>query len=220
MSECREEKIEKFIELLKKYETPKDRFNPWQQYDRRDISLDAPVLRCDNLKKYLMERPKPKYILIGESPSIGARCTGIAMTSEETFETFANLNLFNGYKCTSKNNKKSKTTEKTASIVWNELIKYGQENFVIWNAYAFNSKCFKSWYKKASATEKKESIYKEILTTFFDVFDYENSVIIAVGRDAEKSCKDFGFDCIYLRHPSRGGKNKFVEGLKEIIERK
>ena len=54
---------------------------------------------------------------------------------------------------------------------------------------------FKSWYKKASAIEKKESIYKEILTTFFDIFDYENSVVIAVGRNAEKSCKDFGCDC-------------------------
>ena len=214
MSECREEKIEKFIELLKKYETPKDRFNPWQQYDKSDISLDAPVLRCDNLKKYLMERPKPKYILIGESPSIGARYTGIAMTSEEIFK---NSNLFNEYACTSKD---KDTTEKTASIVWNELIKYGPKNFVIWNAYAFNSKCFKSWYKKASVIEKKEPIYKEILTTFFDIFDYENSVIIAVGRDAEKSCKNFGFDCIYLRHPSMGGQNKFVEGLKEIIERK
>ena len=99
MTECREEKIEKFIELLKKYETPKDRFNPWQQYDKSDISLAAPVLRCDNLKKYLMERPKPKYILIGESPSIGARYTGIAMTSEEIFK---NSNLFNEYACTSK----------------------------------------------------------------------------------------------------------------------
>lgn len=213
MTECREEKIEKFIELLKKYETPKDRFNPWQQSDKSDIS-SAPALRCYNLKKYLMERPNPKYILIGESPSIGARYTGIAMTSEEIFK---NSNLFNEYACTSK---VQDTKEKTASIVWNDLKEYGQENFVIWNAYAFNSKCFKSWYKKASATEKKESIYKEILTTFFDIFDYENSVVIAVGRDAEKSCKDFGFDCIYLRHPSRGGQNKFVEGLKEIIERK
>lgn len=213
MTECREEKIEKFIELLKKYETPKDRFNPWQQSDKSDIS-SAPALRCDNLKKYLMERPNPKYILIGESPSIGARYTGIAMTSEKTFK---NSNLFNGYNYTSKN---QNTTEKTANIVWNELLKYGQDNFVIWNAYAFNSKCFKSWYKKASVIEKKEPIYKEILTTFFDIFDYENSVIIAVGRYAEKSCKDFGFDCIYLRHPSRGGQNKFVEGLKEIIERK
>lgn len=217
MSKNREEKIEKFIELLKKYETPKDRFNPWQQYDKSDISLDAPALRCDNLKKYLMEHPNPNYILIGESPSIGARYTGIAMTSEEIF---ANLNLFNGYECTSKNNKKTKTTEKTANIVWNELIKYGQENFVIWNAYAFNSKCFKSWYKKASSIEKKEPIYKEILTTFFDLFDYKNSVIIAVGRNAEKSCKNFGFDCIYLRHPSRGGKTKFIDGLEDIIKRK
>lgn len=213
MTECREEKIEKFIELLKKYETPKDRFNPWQQSDKSDIS-SAPALRCDNLKKYLMERPNPKYILIGESPSIGARYTGIAMTSEEIFK---NSNLFNEYACTSK---VQDTKEKTASIVWNDLKEYGQENFVIWNAYAFNSKCFKSWYKKASATEKKESIYKEILTTFFDIFDYENSVVIAVGRDAEKSCKDFGFDCIYLRHPSRGGQNKFVKGLEDIIKGK
>ena len=134
MTECREEKIEKFIELLKKYETPKDRFNPWQQSDKSDIS-SAPALRCDNLKKYLMERPNPKYILIGESPSIGARYTGIAITSEEIFK---NSNLFNEYACTSK---VQDTKEKTASIVWNDLKEYGQENFVIWNAYAFKSKC-------------------------------------------------------------------------------
>ena len=86
MTECREEKIEKFIELLKKYETPKDRFNPWQQSDKSDIS-SAPALRCDNLKKYLMERPNPKYILIGESPSIGS-CVGGIVTFYDGLTVF------------------------------------------------------------------------------------------------------------------------------------
>lgn len=214
MTSSFENKIDSFIQSVKTYRTSDDRFNPWTQTDNSDFSIKASDFRCKNLRRYILDRPNPKYILLGESPSIGARYTGIPMTSENIINLYTDI--FSGYKCTSK---LKNTEEKTANIVWAELLKYGQEKFVIWNSYAFNSKDNISWYRKASTIEKKEKCYCEILLNFFEIYSDLDIKIIAVGRDAEKACKYIGLDCDYVRHPSHGGIRLFKEQLNKIIVR-
>ena len=41
--------------------------------------------------------------------------------------------------------------------------------------------------------------------------------IVAVGRSAERSLKYLNIPCTYVRHPSHGGKNEFVEGMEKIF---
>ena len=209
-----EDKINSFIQFIKTCKMSNNRFNPWTQTDNSDFSKKASDFRCENLRKYILGRPNPKFILLGESPSIGARYTGIPMTSENIINQYPNI--FSEYKCTSK---LKNTEEKTANIVWAELLKYGQEKFVIWNSYAFNSNNNISWYRKASTIEKKEKRHYEILIKFFKIYSDLDIKIIAVGRDAEKACKHIGLDCNYVRHPSRGGIRLFKEQLNKIIIR-
>ena len=42
--------------------------------------------------------------------------------------------------------------------------------------------------------------------------------IIALGRKPESKLKGFGYHYGYIRHPANGGKNKFVNGLKEVLK--
>lgn len=83
-------KVEYFISLLKTFDSSvlsnaKYIFNPWIESDETDID-NAQDIRCDNLRNYLLQIEKADYILIAESPSKGARYTGIAMTSEKVIK--------------------------------------------------------------------------------------------------------------------------------------
>ena len=64
--------------------------------------------------------------------------------------------------------------------------------------------------------KKKETDYKKILKSFFNIYNYPDITVIAVGREAERACKNIKIKCEYVRHPSKGGKNKFKEQLKRI----
>lgn len=202
-----EKDIEKFICELKSMNVGKDRFNPWIMEDNSDIS-NAAQIRCSNLKQYLIEHKDADYILIGESPSTGARYTGIAMTSERVMKDWGK-----SYQTTSKDGNKA---ESTATIVWNEINNYTNHKFVFWNAYAFNavSKGGKKNYNCGSDNEVLEN--RHILENFCLLFP--SAKIIAVGSKAGEACDKFGINiCGKVRHPSRGGKNLFVQQLRELI---
>jgi len=47
---------------------------------------------------------------------------------------------------------------------------------------------------------------------------FEIETIGAVGRKAESKLKDIGIRYQYIRHPSNGGKKKFIEGINKLIE--
>ena len=103
-----EEKVNEFIEKLKNFNPERLNrkiFNPWAQWDLEDIGENAPIIRQNNLKKYLLNFKNATYALIAESPSTGARFSGIAMTSEKTIEQYG-LDKKYGLEYSSKNQKK------------------------------------------------------------------------------------------------------------------
>ena len=58
-------------------------FNQWDEIDPNWDCENAAEFRRDNLKAYLLARPRPQYVFISEAPSWrGARFSGIPMTSE------------------------------------------------------------------------------------------------------------------------------------------
>ena len=112
-----EKKTENFINLLKTAKM-ENYFNSWIEVNKNDKEKNASEIRCKNLKQFLTERENAKYILIGEAPSYGARYTGIPMTSEQII--YENPEIFSKseYKLTSA----SIQSEKTASIIWDEIL--------------------------------------------------------------------------------------------------
>ena len=205
------QKVENFINLLKTTEI-KDYFNSWIEVNKNDKEENAFEIRCENLKQFLTERENAKYILIGEAPSYGARYTGIPMTSDQIIYEKPEIFSKNEYKLTSL----TIHTEKTASIIWDEILKLDKtgKNFVMWNAFAFHD--IDQKYVKIP-TEKQISIDEniKILKTFLSLFP--DSKIIALGRKAQFAVSQALTE--YVRHPSHGGEKTFRENFKLLIEK-
>jgi uracil-DNA glycosylase len=198
--------VKKFIDRLKEQNLNELVFNPWKN-STGDDRENAANIRCANLERYLIDHKGAKYIVIAESPSYGAKYTGIAMTSEEV--TKKNPEIFNGIQTTSI---EGNTHENTATMVW-ECIKKHHKDFVLWNAFAFNSHDEKGSPRTPSKKEIVEQ--KAILEMFLEMF--KNKEIISLGKTSEKLLNDLGYSSNYIRHPSCGGKNKFLVGMQKYI---
>ncbi len=208
-----EKRVDDFIKKLQNFNTSvfeRKIFNPWLNYDENDISNNAPSLRSKNLKKYLLNSQAAKYILIAESPSTGARFTGIAMTSEKVI--FSN-NL--DFEFTSiKSKEKKYVYELTAKKVWDEILK-SKNKFVMWNAFAFNiHEKENRWFENPT----KEELYSnlELLNEFLAL--YKEAKIITVGKTAQNALETLNFkDFDSIRHPSNDFKKEFPKQFEKYI---
>ncbi len=211
MSENFEKKVNNFIEKLLNFDKSifkRNIFNPWVEFDESDISADAPKIRTSNLKKYLLNQAGAKFVLIAESPSTGARYTGLAMTSEKVIHA-NNLE----YKCSSKKSGYGKFIyELTAKKVWSEILAQ-KENFVMWNAFAFNiSEHEGRWFENPTEEELRQNL--DILNSFLSLF--ENAKIITVGKTAQNALQILNFKNFEsIRHPSNDFKKEFPEQFKK-----
>ena len=208
-----EKQVEDFINKLTNYDKTvfkRKIFNPWVEFDESDISENAPKYRSENLKKYLINQQNSKYILIAESPSTGARYTGIAMTSEKVV---AANNL--DYKFSSAKSKEKKFVyELTAKKVWDETLK-SKNKFVMWNAFAFNiHEKENRWFENPNEEELCQNL--DILNSFLAL--YPNGKIITVGKTAQNALNILNFkDFESIRHPSNDFKKEFPKQFEKYI---
>ena len=209
-----EKKINDFIEKLTNFDKSifnRNIFNPWVEFDESDISSDAPKIRVENLKKYLLNQKNAKYILIAESPSLGARYSGIAMTSEKVIKT-NNLD----YHFSSKKSEMGKYVyELTAKKVWDEMISK-KEDFAMWNAFAFNIHEKEGrWFENPTEEELKENL--DILNSFLAL--YAGAKIITVGKTAQNALEILNFKNFEsIRHPSNDFKKEFPKQFEKYTQ--
>ena len=208
------ERINNFIQILTKFDKSVFRrkiFNPWADSDSTDCCFDSYKIRVANLTKYLINQEKSKYILIAESPSKGARYTGIAMTSEKVIK---DLKL--SYETTSLKSKEKRyyIGEQTASKVWKEIAKRN-EQFVMWNAFAFNiHEQENKWFETPTEEELKENL--NILETFISL--YSTSKIIAIGNKAKNALSKLNItNYEWVRHPSNDFNNDFPKEFNKCL---
>jgi hypothetical protein len=208
-----EREVNTFVDNLVNFDTTKferNIFNPWKEFDETDVSEKAPAIRVDNLKRYLINQKDSQYILVAESPSTGARYSGIAMTSEKVIQ--AN-NL--GYNFSSLKSKCGKYVyELTAKKVWDEILK-SENKFVMWNAFSFNiHENEKRWFETPTEEELKQNL--ELLNEFLSL--YKSARIITVGKTAQNALAVLGFNNFdSIRHPSNDFKKEFPEQFKKYL---
>ena len=213
MIEVFEKKVNEFVEKLintDKTKFKRNIFNPWVEFDESDISDNAPNIRTANLKKYLLNHKNASYVLIAESPSAGARYSGIAMTSEKVINT---NNLEYGY--SSKKSKDGKYVyELTAKKVWDEILDK-KENFVMWNAFAFNiHEKDGRWFENPTIEELEQNL--DILNSFLAL--YKDAQIITVGKTAQNALEILKFSNFEsIRHPSNDFKKEFPQQFKKYV---
>ena len=238
MKENFDKKIDKFIDSLKNFHM-ENVFNPWNDYDElHDIDEKSAKKRCENLKKYLLDRENTKYVLIAEAPGYqGCHFSGIPMTSERLILTPNNYGFENLKRTSDSNNLKNaklKTgkkisqavikngfTEPTATVVWQQMVdvlKFEPTDFVLWNAFPFHPYTSKSGIlsnRKPSLKELENT--KEVLEEFLKLF--ENKPIICIGNTSKDTLNDIlkvKFKFKKVRHPAYGGANEFRSGIMSI----
>ncbi len=215
MPENFEKKVDNFIEKLVNFDKTifkRNVFNPWSEFDESDISHKAPKIRVGNLKKYLLNQAGAKYVLIAESPSTGARYSGIAMTSEKVLMV-NNLE----YNCSSKKSACGKPIyELTAKKVWDEILK-NKKDFVMWNAFAFNiTEKEGRWFETPTEEELKQNL--ELLNSFLSL--YEKAKIVTVGKTAQNALQILNFtDFKSIRHPSNDFKKEFPKQFSKLFDK-
>ena len=187
--------IDKFLNLLK--DSPNgDVFNPWWEVDfEHDQHNDSYKIRQLNLRSYFSERlGEVQYIMLAEALGYqGGHFTGIPMTSERLLlGELTDKQLFASHVFSGKHQRTSKEklnqkgfNEPTATIVWNELVRFNlTHKTILWNSFPWHP------YKKGSGflsnrtpTPKERRVGREVLE--YLIGQFQNVRLLAIGRQAQ-----------------------------------
>lgn len=225
MGENFNESVDKFILELKDYKHTGNKmiFNPWADCDPKYDLKNAPDIRCNNLREYLISRKGAKFVLIAEAPGYqGCHFSGIPMTSERLFTKKYGLGAMQRSSDKKKLKEKRKAitiqkkgfTEPTATMIWEFILgikELSPTDFVLWNAFPFHPYEEKQLLsnRKPSADELRNTHY--ILKNFLELF--ENAKKIPIGNVAAKILNRENT----IRHPANGGKRKFEKQMQHVL---
>jgi len=198
-------KLDSFLNMLASRQSSESVYNQYK---------DERLLH--NLKTYFSYLLTNGYgpLMIGEAPGYkGCRITGIPFTS-------SNQISHSKHKIFTQNSSdfflSVKKSENTASIVW-EKIKTDTTFPVFWNAFPFHP------HKKDNSLSNRRPVGEETeegkkyIALLLELFPTKR--IYAIGNVSYDLMRNNfpGFEVVYIRHPSFGGKKGF---LKKIVEEK
>ena len=227
--------IKTFIEKLQSFHAPLV-FNPWSEFDTScDIGKRAPIIRSENLRRYFELRPKPKYFFIAEALGYqGGHFSGIAITSERILlGEHPDINPSSvlgdwAYERTSdpsssllnSTQKLKGFNEPTDTVVWNAIASHGLKSFdcILWNIFPFHPYQEGKLLSNRTPSKEELDIGVEYAKDLLEIFP--GMKIIAIGSNAAKTLKRYGFTCFEVRHPSMGGANQFREQVERIMNSK
>ncbi len=180
------------------------------QYSRLDGDLRGNAIRRRNLKRYLEEMGAigPDTLLVGEAPSYrGGRLTGIAFVSERIMLDI----LGSGYRKATTGDEVS--TEASATMVWS-VIREMDPRPMLWNAFPFHP-----FHRGNPRTNRvpdaaELAIGQQFLRALIRLFGFR--CVVAIGNQAALSLSRMDIAHEKVRHPSQGGKRKFVEGMARL----
>ncbi len=206
--------VEKFLVRLRRTKPANNSVNPWR-------GRSAVVrLRQANLAYYFEEMSKrsPTVLLVGEAPGYrGCGQTGVPFTSERILIQGAAGLFGTASSCKINGNPSRPISEASATIVWDVLAQYPQNLPLIWNAYPFHPHRPDNLNSNRPPTVAELEMGAIFLQNLLNLFSSVNQVV-AVGNRADDSLNRQGIPHLKIRHPSHGGKQQFMAGLKEIFE--
>ena len=196
--------IEPFVESLARVELSDRATNPYARGDRGN------AIRRSNLRLYLEHIGRPRMMLVGEAPSHrGGRLTGIPFTSE----TIMLRHLGPGFRKATPG--PALSTEASATMVW-ATIACMEPRPVLWNAFPFHPFVWGNPFTNRAPTSEELRIGAPFLEGMLRLFPIEN--VVAIGNLASRSLTLLGIGHEKVRHPSQGGKQKFVDGMARLSQ--
>lgn len=226
--------IQEFIDKLQAYQGPLV-FNPWRDFDTScDIGAKAPIIRTENLKRYLELRQNAHYLFIAEGLGYqGGHFSGIAITSERIIlgnhpdvEQKSVLGEWDYQRTSDPESPLLNRTQKllgfnepTDTVVWNALNKRGLAamDVILWNIFPFHP------YKEGKLLSNRTPSNTEL-----DIgIEYAKMLlelvpgmkVVAIGQKAANTLSRYGVECEAVPHPSTGGANRFKAAVAEIFSR-
>ncbi|MPL86546.1 hypothetical protein SDC9_32528 [bioreactor metagenome] len=224
--------MENFVKQLQAYRGA-ETFNPWSDYDATcDIGPEAPVIRANNLLRYLTLRRNAKYLFIAEGLGYqGGHFSGMAMTSERILLGFhpavspeVVLGKWNYQRTSNPSsqllNKKQQEegfNEPTATVMWGQLAQHGLSPFqsILWNIFPFHP--YKADKILTNRTPSKAELDIGIVYAKMLLELVPGMEVIAIGQKAAGTLAKYGVACNTVPHPSMGGANKFKAAIKTIF---
>ncbi len=187
----------------------------FNQYQSIDPELDLPNgarVRCQNLRQYLEAFADARFVLVGEAAGYaGCRFSGIPFTCEMQLVGPEPLNWAVGRPLARSSTRDTLWIERSATIVWEAF--EGRTDCVLWNAFP--------WHpfgktgplsNRAPGRDLRDGL--EVLRCLLSLFPSARPY--AIGRVAQRALESIGVQAPYIRHPSHGGKRKFVEGVLKL----
>jgi uracil-DNA glycosylase len=209
--------FERFVEDLAGVKLSDGAFN---QYARGGSATRANAMRRANLRLYFeqISQRRPSTLLVGEAPSYrGGRLTGVPFVSETILlcgiEQIGMFGAQRGYRRTGEFERIS--TEASATIVW-ATIRHFDPLPLLWNAFPFHPYRGQNQRTNRMPWKRELEMGHRFLRDLLELFPVDN--VIAVGNQAACSLSDLGIDHARVRHPSQGGKLKFVQGLQTLMQ--
>jgi hypothetical protein len=203
--------LDRLFALLNTYENGR----VFNQY--RDIhpDLDRPdgaAVRRRNLRYYLQAFVDAQFILVGEAAGYaGCRFSGIPFTCEAQLVGPERLDWIYDQDLARSSTADRLWVERSATMVWEAL--GGRRDCLLWNAFPWHP------FGERGALSNRHpgrdlgdglEVLDCLLSLFREARPY------AVGRVAERALADVGVEAPYIRHPSHGGKRRFVAGVAAL----
>lgn len=182
------------------------------------------AIRRRNLKRYLEEIDAigPDTLLVGEAPSHrGGRLTGIAFVSERIMLDGVAIAsrpghiLGSGYRKATEGPELS--TEASATMVWAAIAEIDPLP-MLWNAFPFHP--FERGNPRTNRMPEAAELVigQQFLAALMRLFEFRS--IVAVGNQAALSLSRIEIEHEKVRHPSQGGKQKFVAGIERLTQQR
>jgi hypothetical protein len=187
----------------------------FNQYRDVQPSLDQPggaEIRCQNLRSYLSAFSRARFVLVGEAAGYaGCRFSGIPFTSEAQLVGSEALDWAVGCDVARSSSADAPWRERSATIVWEAI--GGRKDCLLWNAFPWHpydgSQLLSN---RPPGPDLRGGL--EALRCLLSLVP--RAVPCAVGRVAQRALATLGVRAPYIRHPSRGGKPKFIAGLARL----
>lgn len=201
--------IARYVSSLASVHPPRGFRNPYVQ-----------PAAAHNLRTFLYgrERTARTLMLVGEAPGYkGAAISGVALSSVSTLteawgDPWGAFGPLAGYKTppSARHNR-----EATATIVWTSLSRILQDIPLplTWNAVPYHPIGI-SGSSNAPLAKRDVALGVPWLERLLELFP--NSVPVAVGNRACDALKSLGISHHGIRHPARGGKASFTQGLRGV----
>lgn len=206
--------ISGFVRRLQATKATRRSFNPYAGDE-----AGAATKRL-NLRLYLskMLETRPRTILIGEAPSYrGGRLTGVPFMSETLMlGGVPGSDLFGrGQGFRRATDLPRLSTEASATIVWGAIGSLARPP-LLWNAYPFHPFREGNPDSNRPPTREEIAIGQPFLLALLRIFDI--NAVVAVGNHAAATLSELHVPHVKVRHPSNGGKKKFVEGVERMCQ--